>query len=365
VYERWLRPALFRLSADQAHTLARLALRLPAIWDLLGAAARASGSDPRLRTDLVGLALDNPIGLAPGFDKSGELLASLTRLGFGYVVVGSITREPRWGNPFPRLVRYPERQSIANSMGLPNRGLSAAVQALSRPRPSACPIIGSVAGFSAHELQQSAIEIEPHVEAVEIGLVCPNTTETERLEELRIFSTLADGLASRVRKPVFVKLPPHHSAEDRARVFAMLDVCVGTGVHGVSVSGTRQIVEPRLGSGRGSLAGRDVFDDSLRVVADVAERSAGRLAIKASGGAFSGADALRLIEAGATTVEVYSAFIFRGWDVAGRINRELAFLLDQRGAAGLAQLAAGAGSSAPSSHRAPRTSDPRARRASA
>jgi dihydroorotate dehydrogenase len=328
VYQRVLRPLLFRLSADQAHAVARVALRWPAVWQVLGRSARQIGKDPRLRVVLAGLPLDNPVGLAPGFDKSGDLVPGLGQLGFGYLVVGSITREPRWGNPFPRLVRYPERQSISNSMGLPNRGLAAAIRDLRHAR--AAPVIGSVAGFSAEDLLAAAVDLEPYVSAVEIGLVCPNTTETERLEEQRIFARLAEGLATSLRKPVFVKLPPHHTPEERKRVFAMLDVWTELGLQGVSVSGTRPIVEPRLGSGRGSLAGREVFGDTLRIVEDVAGRAAGRLAIKAAGGVFSGADALRLLQAGATTVEVYSAFIYRGWDVAGRINRELLDLLEGR-----------------------------------
>jgi dihydroorotate dehydrogenase len=126
-----------------------------------------------------------------------------------------------------------------------------------------------------------------------------------------------------VSKPVFVKLPPHHTPEDRQWVFAMLDVWLDLGLAGISVSGTRQIVEPGLGAGRGSLAGREVFPDTLRIVQDVAQHAGGRLAIKAAGGVFSGADAMTLLQAGATTVEVYSAFIYRGWDVAARINAEL------------------------------------------
>jgi dihydroorotate dehydrogenase (fumarate)/dihydroorotate dehydrogenase len=328
-YERVLRPLLFALSADRAHALARGALRAPAVWRALGAAARVE--DPRLGTELAGIRLANPIGLAPGFDKDAELLPALGQLGFGYLCVGSITREARFGNPFPRLVRYPEREAIANSMGLPNRGIAAATRRLGEAGRVSCPVVASVAGFSAQELLNSARAVEPYVAAVEIGLVCPNTSETERLEELRLFSTLADGLARSMRKPVFVKLPPHRSPQERGRTFALLDECLRTGLAGVSVSGTRPHVEPRLGTGRGSLAGRPVFEDSLRVVAEVADRSGGRLAIKGAGGVFTGADALRMLEAGATSVELYSAFIYRGWEVAGRIKRELLALLRERG----------------------------------
>src|SRR2546426_8482795 len=146
----WLRPALFRLPADRAHDLAHLALRLPLPFRLLGPSARAG--DRRLATDLAGIPLANPVGLAPGFDKNGDLLPSLQHLGFGYIVIGSLTPEPRAGNPRPRLVRYPDRLSIANSMGLPNQGGDAAGRRLrSRPiTPTAG--IASRAGVSAERI---------------------------------------------------------------------------------------------------------------------------------------------------------------------------------------------------------------------
>jgi dihydroorotate dehydrogenase len=328
VYESLLRPVLFRLSADTSHDLARAALRLPWLWSVLARNSRVD--DPHLTTNLAGIKLSNPIGLAPGFDKNAELLPGLRQLGFGYVVVGSITPEPRRGNPFPRLVRYPDDQSIVNSMGMPNRGLAEAVRALRAVPPDpACPVIASVAGFSAEELLRAAEAVAPYVASVEIGLVCPNTTESERMDEVRIFSELVEGLAGGValRKPVFIKLPPHHSDVDRERVNNMLDACMRVGIQGVSLSGTRPVVEPRLGMGKGSLAGRPVFADSLRITRDVAAHSRGRLAIKAAGGVFTGAQALEMLRAGAQAVEVYSAFIYRGWDVAPKINRELAALL--------------------------------------
>jgi dihydroorotate dehydrogenase len=262
----------------------------------------------------------------------------LGALGFGYLAVGSITREPRAGNPFPRLVRYPERLSIANSMGLPGRGVEAAAASLARLGRRRPPVIASVAGFSVDELVQTAAAVEPHVEAVEIGLVCPNTTETERLEEARLFAELLERLARSRTKPLFVKLPPHHSPEARQQTRTLVEICLQLGIEGLSVSGTRPIVEPRLGSGRGSLAGKAVFEDSLRIVADVAAFAAGRLAIKASGGVFSGQDAYAMLRAGATTVEVYSAFIYRGWSVADQISRELGAVLTREGVTSIRQL---------------------------
>lgn len=333
----WLvRPLLFRLAAERAHDLARLALRWPALWAVLGRGTEVD--DPRLETDLAGMRLRRPVGLAPGFDKSAELLDSLARLGFGYLVVGSITTQPRQGNPGPRLHRYPERLSLANCMGMPNLGLEAAVARLRVARKRACPIIAAVAGFSTEELLQAAAAVEPYADAVEIGLVCRHTPGTERMQELDVFASLARGLAVQRRKPVFVKLPPHHTAAERERTLAMVDLCLQYGLDGVSVSGTREVAEPRLSMGRGGLAGRDTYQDALRIVRDVGRRADGRLAIKASGGVFSGAHAAAMLEAGAAAVELYSAFIYRGWSVAGRISCELLAVLDQRGLARVSQL---------------------------
>jgi dihydroorotate dehydrogenase len=331
-----LRPALFGLPADRAHDLARLALRAPAAFRLLGRSARVK--DPRLATDLAGIPLANPVGLAPGFDKDGDLLPSLQHLGFGYVVIGSVTPEARAGNPRPRLVRYPDRLSVANSMGLPNRGVDACVRRLRANPVRHTTVLASVAGFSIESILAGVAAIEPVVAAVEVGLICPNTSESERLRELELVGELVTELGRRCRKPVFVKLPPYHTPDDRARVMSMVDVCVRAGVDGVSVNGGRHVTEPRLAVGRGSLAGRDTFLDALRIVGDVAEHAAGRLVIRASGGVFTGEDAARMLRAGATTVEVYTAFIFRGWRVAGLINRGLLEILDREGVGTVAEL---------------------------
>jgi dihydroorotate dehydrogenase len=324
-----LRSALFQLPADRAHDLARLALRVQAPYRWLGRSLQLR--DPRLATTLAGIPLANPIGLAPGFDKDGDLLGSLQHLGFGYVVVGSLTVEPRAGNPRPRLVRYPDRLSIANSMGLPNRGIDAAARALAARPATATTVLASVAGFSTESILAGVAALEPHVAAVEVGLICPNTSESERLRELEIVGDLVAELGRRRTKPVFVKLPPYHSPEDRDRVLKMADLCAGARLDGVSVNGGRNVVERRLAVGRGSLAGRDTFRDALRIVAEVAEHAAGRLLVRASGGVFTGDDAALMLRAGAATVEVYSSFIYRGWRVAEEINRGLLEILTREG----------------------------------
>ena len=120
VYRSLLRPLLFQLSAEQAHALAVFALRRPAPWRLIGGTPR----DPRLETQMGSLQLANPVGLAAGFDKNLRFLDALGAIGFGYVVGGSVTAQPRAGNPHPRIGRYPDRQSLVNAMGMLGRDSS-------------------------------------------------------------------------------------------------------------------------------------------------------------------------------------------------------------------------------------------------
>jgi dihydroorotate dehydrogenase (fumarate)/dihydroorotate dehydrogenase len=232
-------------------------------------------------------------------------------------------------------------------MGMPNDGLAAAIGYLSRPRPSGCRIIAAVAGFSVDELLDAAAAIEPHVDAVEIGLVCRHTPETFEMAELPTFIAIAEGIARQKTKPTFAKLPPHHTSAELARTLSMVDVCLSGGFDGVSLSGTRQIPEPRLSMGQGGLAGRATAADARRILGDVARRAEGRLAIKASGGVMDGRDAYAFLELGATTVEVYSAFIYRGWSVARKLARELVAELDRRGVDGVRAIHVGKGQEAP------------------
>lgn len=318
-YPRHLRPLLFTLPAERAHSLTQLALRSRAVGALFGTRTPA---DPRLACRLAGLSCPNPIGLAPGLDKDGRLLPSLRQLGFGYLTVGSITPLPRPGNPRPRLARYPDARAIGNAMGLPSLGAARAERLLRRPRPAGPPVIASIAGFGVPEIEQTVRRLAPHVDAVELGLICPNTDEGEQVGEVRMLRELLATLAGEIRCPVFVKLPPFHAAGERRHTLALLDVCAEARIAGVSVSGTRVTAQPALAAGRGSLAGAPAYPDTLRIVAAVAGRDT-NLAVKASGGVMTGADAARLLDAGATTVELYSALIFRGPRVARLLCREL------------------------------------------
>ena len=136
LYVRALRPLLFKLDPERAHALALRTLRVAWPWRVVGSLTAVR--DPRLRVDIGGLKVANPVGLAPGVDKNGAAVRAIANLGFGYIVIGSLTRDPRAGNPRPRLLRDPANEAIVNSLGLPGVGLVRAIEGL-RLTGSACP----------------------------------------------------------------------------------------------------------------------------------------------------------------------------------------------------------------------------------
>jgi dihydroorotate dehydrogenase len=288
---------------------------------MLAAASGLAIADVRLRTRFAGVELPNPVGLAAGFDKNCELIASLSCLGFGFITVGSIMPQPRPGNPYPRLVRYPQTESLADSMGVPSRGRDYCVEHLSRFHPHPVPLFANVGGFSADEIATSFAAVEPHVDGVEISLMCPNLKPGEAFDEIALLRDVLARIEGR-RKPAIVRVP-NDTVCSSDRLAELVERCIEAGVEGLKVAGGRAVAEPGLGTGQGTLHGRATFETALSNMENTARIARGRIAIKGNGGVSSGADAVALLRAGATCVDLYSAFIYQGWDIARRINREL------------------------------------------
>jgi dihydroorotate dehydrogenase subfamily 2 len=307
VYRSLLRPVLFQLSAERAHELAVLALRQPAPWRLIG----ATPSDPRLETKVGGLRLANPVGLAAGFDKNLRFLDALGLLGFGYVVGGSVTAQPRAGNPRPRVGRYSDRQSLVNAMGLPNRGAAAARRSLEKLLRTA-PYVISVWGERADEVVAAFEAVAPLADGIELNVSCPNVRSGKDLDAEALLRATLPRLRGAFRRPLFVKIPPYTMGAEREAVLRLVSIAQGEGVDGVTASNTHPIESPEMSIGTGGLSGKAVFPDTLRIVRDIYAVTKGRLPINACGGIFAAADAIRCIRAGASTVQLYTGFVYQG-----------------------------------------------------
>jgi dihydroorotate dehydrogenase len=320
------RPLFFALPPEAAHRLAGAVLELSLPWHRIGHAA----DDPSLKTTVAGLPLRNPIGLAAGFDKSCVHLRALVELGFGYVVGGTITRTPRAGNAKPRIVRYPAKASMANAMGLPNPGAERAAAALARRDRSEGTRLVSVADEAVEDALAAFSLLEPHADGVELNASCPNVSwgrDRDNEEHLRILVT---AMRARSAKPLFVKLPPFATRVERDVVLALASIAQESGVSGLTCSNTRLVHEPRLSVGDGGLSGRALWERTPSIVSEVRTATGGDMPINACGGISTADEVLACLEAGAATVQVYSALIYEGPGIVGVLTQGLARALRTR-----------------------------------
>lgn len=320
------RPLFFALPPETAHQLAGALLDLPLPWERIGGAV----DDPVLATTVAGLSLRNPIGLAAGFDKTCAHLDPLTELGFGYVVGGTITLGSRFGNAKPRIIRYPAKASMTNAMGLPNPGARRAAAHLARRDASRGIRFASIADEAVEDALQAFSLLEPFADGIELNASCPNVSWGRDRDNEAHLRELVSGMRTRSVKPLFVKLPPFTTSVERDVVLALASIAEEAGASGLTCSNTRPIQDVRLSAGGGGLSGRALWERTPSIVADVRAATGGALPINACGGISTADDVLSALEAGAATVQVYSALIFEGPGVVGTITRELAKVLRSR-----------------------------------
>jgi dihydroorotate dehydrogenase len=326
-YRSVARPLFFALDPETAHRSALASLRLPLPWRAIG----GTRTDLRQAVTLAGIPLRNPIGLAAGFDKELHRLDALGRLGFGYVVGGTITREPRAGNPRPRIARDREAGALTNAMGLPNPGMEAAARTLAHTRRTA-PRLVSVADEAIPDAAAVVERLAPLVDGLELNASCPNVSWGRDRDQEAHLAELLDAFAERTDRPVFVKLPPFGSDVEREVVLALATIAAEHGAAGLTCSNTAPRADPRLAAGAGGRSGRPLADRTPAIVADVVGATGGGLPVNACGGIATPDDVLACLEAGATTVQLYTALIFEGPRIVGRLTDALARTLAQRGA---------------------------------
>ena len=309
------------------------------IWRALSPTLRVRND--RLRVDLCGLKLENPVGLAAGYDKNCEFLPSMAALGFGYVTGGTVTKSPSAGNPKPRVLRYVREQSLINSLGFPSQGLNSAAQRLEHLEGSfgGAPAVVSVSGTTVDEIVQCHRRLEPLVSAVEINISSPNTAGLRVFQEPPALAGLLERINEGRKKPLFVKLPPYAStdatdsseSQGQDRVLGLVRVCVEQGVDALTVANTRPTSDARLAVGTGGISGKLIYADMLKMVAEVKAEVGDRMAINACGGIFTGEDAWKALQAGATTVQQLTGLVYRGPGIVKRVNQELLKIMDREG----------------------------------
>ncbi|WP_300036209.1 quinone-dependent dihydroorotate dehydrogenase [uncultured Roseobacter sp.] len=314
---------LRRIDPETAHALALRALN----------AGLARGPGPvtsdRLRTDLAGIALDNPLGLAAGFDKNAEAVPALSRAGFGFVEVGAATPLDQPGNPKPRLFRLTEDQGAINRFGFNNDGMEAIAARLAKA-PAAVPVginlgANKTSTDRAADFAQVMEKMRPHVAFATVNVSSPNTEKLRDLQGPEALAALLDGvMAVRGTTPVFLKIAPDLGP---AEIGDIASVARSAGVHGIIATNTtlaREGLKSAHSAEAGGLSGQPVFERSTRVLAQLSAHC--DIPLIGVGGISSGAQAYAKIRAGASALQLYTALVFGGLSLVTRILEDL----DQR-----------------------------------
>ncbi len=340
MYERLGLALLHGFDPERAHGLALLALR----------AGLVPGPGPvtsaRLRTQVAGLDLPNPVGLAAGFDKNAVAVAPLLRAGFGFVEVGAATPRPQPGNPRPRLFRLTPDQAVINRFGFNNEGAEVIAARLSARRPGG--IVGINLGANKDSTDRAGDFVSvlrrcgPHVDFATVNVSSPNTEKLRDLQGATALRALLAGVVAArselVRHiPILLKIAPDLSP---AELSDLCGVALESGIDGIIATNTtvsRDGLKSEHAAQAGGLSGRPLFEKSTRVLAQLSRNLDGRLPLIGVGGIDSADAAYAKIRAGASAVQVYSALVYRGFSLAGEIARGIDARLERDGYTSVAE----------------------------
>ncbi|XP_053304732.1 dihydroorotate dehydrogenase (quinone), mitochondrial [Spea bombifrons] len=345
-YEKYLMPTLQRLVPPElAHTLS---IRLLA----LGLVPQLNQHDSEeLEVRVLGHRFKNPVGIAAGFDKHGEAVDGLYKMGFGFVEVGSVTPMPQDGNPKPRVFRLQQDRAVINRYGFNSHGIEVVRQRLveRREKQKTLTAGGMPLGInlgknktsedSAADYIKGVQELGPLADYLVINVSSPNTPGLRHLQgkdQLRHLLAevvkARDALKCEHRPALLVKIAPDltkAAKEDIAIVVTELGID-GMIVTNTTISRPETLQDP-LSCEAGGLSGAPLRDMATETVREMYALTAGKIPIIGVGGVSNGVDALEKIRAGASLVQLYTALTYQGPPVVGKVTRELRNLLMEEG----------------------------------
>ncbi len=336
MYGLLFRVFLARLDPERAHHLAFAVIRaLPLVGPLVRALTRP---DPGLVVRTLGIEFPSPFGVAAGFDKDARGIRGLGLLGFGHVEVGTITARAQPGNPRPRLFRLIPDRAVINRMGFNNGGAEAAVRRLrAAGRRRNRPVIGVNIGKSrAVQVDDANADylvstrlLAPFADYLVVNVSSPNTPGLRGLQELDRLAPLLETVRDAAgATPVLVKIAPDLSDDEARRIAALV---VRLGLDGIVATNTTLSREGLntdpakvAAAGDGGLSGAPLAARSLELLGVLRAVVPPGMCIISVGGVETGSDVARRLAAGATLVQGYTAFLYRGPVWASQINKYLA-----------------------------------------
>jgi dihydroorotate dehydrogenase len=327
VIYRALRPLLFALDAETAHGLALSALKL-------GLTPRAPRAPAVLRKRLLGLDFPNPVGLAAGFDKHGEVPDAALRLGFGFVEIGSVTPRPQAGNPRPRVFRASADGAIVNRMGFNSEGHEAVYRRLAARERNGIVAVNLGANRDSDDRSADYVAGVRRFAGVAsyltVNISSPNTSGLRDLQEkealTRLLSMVAGARAQATpHPPILLKIAPDLDDDALQRI---AETAIGLGIEGVIATNTTLardgIGDAKIAAEAGGVSGRPLLAPSTRILRRLREIAGNRLVLVGVGGVDSPQAAEAKFAAGADLVQLYTGMVYEGPGLPARIVRAMA-----------------------------------------
>ena len=339
-----LRSLIFKLDPETAHSLAIKSLKFNFVPNII----EEEKDNPLFKTRLFNKEINNPVGMAAGFDKNAEVYNSLFKLGFGFVEVGTVTPLKQYGNPKPRVFRLVEDEALINRLGFNNLGSENVVNRIKQNNPAG--LLGVNIGPNKDTEERVSDYIEclkvfyDVADYITINISSPNTEDLRsfhdqiKLDELlKILDKEKKNLNSKI--PIAVKVSPDINDGEIAKIS---EVLLNNNIDAVIVSNTSDSIRDNLkdiqGHQKGGLSGKPIQLKSTRSIGKFYKSLKGKVKIIGVGGVDSGKSAYEKFLAGANYVQLYTGMVFRGPNVVNMIKKELKELLIVDGVKNFAEI---------------------------
>ena len=339
-----LRSLIFKLDPETAHNLAIKSLRFNFVPNVLD----VDKNNPLFKTKLFNKDLENPIGMAAGFDKNAEVYNSLFKLGFGFVEVGTITPLKQYGNPKPRVFRLVEDEALINRLGFNNLGSKNVVDRIKSNKQT------GLLGINIGPNKDSDNRLEDYLHCfkifqdvadyITINISSPNTEDLRSFHDQTKLNQLLESidkekkyLGSKI--PIAVKISPDIDDQEIKKI---TEVLLSNNIEAVIVSNTSDSSRDSLNNiqkhQKGGLSGKPIEEKSTKLISKFYKLLNGKIKIIGCGGVDSGKSAYEKFLAGANYVQLYTGMVFRGPNVVNMIKKELKELLIVDGVKNFAEI---------------------------
>ena len=287
---------------------------------------------------MIGIRFPNPVGMAAGFDKNGELYNQLSDFGFGFIEIGSVTPVEQPGNSKPRVFRVPQDNAIINRMGINNKGVKSVVSKLKQNKPRVI-IGGNISKSTASRNEQAPLDYEKSfaqlydfVDYFVVNVSCPNVKGLTKLQDITSLSEIIDKL-TQLRKyfddyrPILLKVSPDLTDEQLDEIIELILVSGLDGIVATNTTTSRNnltIETQQIESiGEGGLSGAPLYSRSLEIIKYISRKTGGQLPIIGVGGIMTPKQAEEMLNAGASLVQIYTGFIYNGPGFVRKILKHL------------------------------------------